>query len=134
MNPLFDSWLKVWDKLTGRRYRYRPDPILQNIDRDTQRFISYVYLYRIFEYRQAHELLQRRTLTPVFHYRHFKQTKSDGTFRYLHHQQLKEHVIRIFFLCLPSLISAEWQCCARKLLGCTSSNIQRHASHGTSST
>ncbi len=83
MNPLFDSWFKVWDKLTGRRYRYRPDPIWQIMDRDTQRFISYIYLYRIFEYRQAIDLLERGRLEPQFRYRHFKQGKTDGTFRHL---------------------------------------------------
>lgn len=82
-NPLVDNWLTIWDKLTGRRYRYRPHPIFEELDRNTQQLVSAIYDDRHFDYRQAHALLQSGKLTPIFHYRHFKKPKADGTLRQL---------------------------------------------------
>lgn len=82
-NPLVEGWLQVWDKLTGRRWRYRPDPYHTTLDWEAARFVNYIYQHSSFEYRQAYELVQRGRLKPNFHYRHFTQRKADGSKRHL---------------------------------------------------
>lgn len=82
-NPLLEGWLQVWDKLSGRRWRYRPDPYYLALDWETKRFINYIYQHGKFDYRQAYELLQRGRISPTFRYRHFTQRKADGSKRHL---------------------------------------------------
>lgn len=83
-NPLVDRWLSIWDKLTGRRYRYRPAPNYNTLDYETRRFVGWVYQYDgTFDYRHAVEILERGRIQPTLRYRHFKKPKSDGTLRQL---------------------------------------------------
>jgi hypothetical protein len=87
MNPIVDAWLQVWDKLTGRRWRHRPDPYIQILPQDILRQSIWSIFYGAIDYnasfRVTADLLRHNRLHPHFHYRHFTKPKKDGSARQL---------------------------------------------------
>jgi RNA-directed DNA polymerase len=94
MNPLLDTWLMLWNRLTGNRY-YSPrranwQQLFDALDQ-TMHQLRWQIFYGVFapryidteEFAVMLNLVQRKSLKPHFRYRHFTKPKKDGTKREL---------------------------------------------------
>lgn len=78
MNPLIRSWLKIWDKLTNKRYRHELPPYMEMMEREMLYFSYHFYREVSGDYARFAQIVDNHSLHPYFHYRHFTKPKKSG--------------------------------------------------------
>lgn len=101
MNPLIDQWLRVWDRLTNRYYRYRPDPGWEALDSDTRFLVHMVWIDYQLHPPVVQAILRHNHLKPYFHYRHFRIPRRGGGTRLLFEpddnlKKVQGRILRVF--------------------------------------